>query len=73
MKSARLRVVAAAHPERCLSLIQALEEPIERLQEQIDHELKGVLYSLQKSPAPPKKKIFLGPPTWIENKLRGQF
>ena len=55
MDSARLRALATSNPEsseRCFALIQTLEEKINGLQEQIDRELKGLLYGLQKAPAP---------------------
>ncbi len=55
MESARLRALAESSPElreRSLALIQTFEERIAGLQEQIDRELKGLLFSLQKAPAP---------------------
>lgn len=55
MESTRLQEVAATHPEmreRCSGLITTLATHIETLQVQIDREMQGLLYSLQKSPAP---------------------
>lgn len=55
MQSARLRALAESSPENsehCLPLICELEENINRLQEVIDRELKGLFYGLQKAPAP---------------------
>ena len=55
MESARLHALAKASTEQSvgsLSLIEELEAKIGRLQEQIDREMKGLFYSLQKAPAP---------------------
>ena len=55
LENARLHALAKASPEHSaesLSLVQELEGKIGRLQEQIDRELKGLFYSLQKAPAP---------------------
>ena len=55
MESARLRSLAKASTEQSesiLAIVQELEGKISHLQEQIDRELKGLFYSLQKAPAP---------------------
>ncbi len=58
METARLRAVAdngansSELRERCLCLIEVLEENIARLQELIDREIKGLHYSMGKCPAP---------------------
>lgn len=54
MESAQLHALAESNTEQSEqyhSLIQTLEGTINRLQEQIDRELKGLLYGLRKSPA----------------------
>ena len=55
MESARLHALAKVSPEQRednLVLISNLEGKISHLQEQIDREMKGLFYSLQKAPAP---------------------
>ncbi|RYZ80088.1 MAG: hypothetical protein EOP06_25970 [Proteobacteria bacterium] len=55
MENARLRSLIKSGPkdsEHRLALIQDLEDKINLLQEQIDRELKGLFYGLQKAPAP---------------------
>ena len=55
MESARLHALAKASSEQSESnrvLVQDLEVKIGRLQEQIDREMKGLFYGLQKAPAP---------------------
>ena len=55
MQSARLRALVESgfeDNEHSLPLICELEDNIDRLQERIDRELKGLFYGLQKAPAP---------------------
>ena len=55
MENARLRALAEACPEqseRCYILIQTLEENIDRLQDLINRELKGLLYGSGEGSAP---------------------